>query len=52
MVHRAWLNDPELTVFDFDHLHMPLPHLEPRIAPKLCKAMGHNTHILAAVVST
>eukprot|EP00929_Paragymnodinium_shiwhaense_P037631 TRINITY_DN20012_c0_g2_i1.p1 TRINITY_DN20012_c0_g2~~TRINITY_DN20012_c0_g2_i1.p1 ORF type:complete len:1125 (-),score=293.13 TRINITY_DN20012_c0_g2_i1:277-3651(-) len=45
MVHRAWLNDPELTVFDFDHLHMPLPHQEPRIAPKLCKAMGHNTHI-------
>lgn len=46
MVHRAWLNDPELTIFDFDHLHMPAPHLEPRIAPKLMKAMAHNTQIV------
>lgn len=45
MVHRAWLNDPELTIFDFDNLVMPLPHQEPRIAPKLMKAMAHNTVI-------
>lgn len=45
MVHRAWLNDPELTIFDFDNLVMPLPHQEPRIAPKLMKAMAHNTCI-------
>lgn len=47
MVHRAWLNDPTLTDFNFNNLLMPLPHLEPRIAPKLMKAMARNTHIVS-----
>eukprot|EP00929_Paragymnodinium_shiwhaense_P049301 TRINITY_DN24877_c0_g1_i1.p1 TRINITY_DN24877_c0_g1~~TRINITY_DN24877_c0_g1_i1.p1 ORF type:complete len:1063 (+),score=301.91 TRINITY_DN24877_c0_g1_i1:64-3252(+) len=45
MVHRAHLNDPELVDFVFTNLKMPLPHVEPRIAPKLAKAMAHNTYI-------
>jgi len=45
MVHRAHLNDPTLTDFNFNNLQMPLPHLEPRVAPKLAKAMEHNTYI-------
>lgn len=45
MVHRAHLNDPTLTDFNFNNLHMPPAHLEARIAPKLAKAMANNTHI-------
>jgi GNAT superfamily N-acetyltransferase len=45
MVHRAWLNDPALTDLNFTNMHMPLPHDEPRIAPKLMQAMEKNTHI-------
>lgn len=45
MVHRAWLNDPTLVDFNFDTMHMPLPHVEPRIGPKLMKAMHTNTNI-------
>lgn len=51
MVHRAWLNDPTLTDFNFNNLNMPLPHLEPRIAPKLMKAMEHNTCITSLQVA-
>lgn len=47
MVHRAYLNDPTLTDFNFNNLQMPLPHLEPRVAPKLMKAMEKNTHIVS-----
>jgi hypothetical protein len=46
MVHRAFLNDPTLTDFSFTGLAMPYPHEEPRIAPKLCKALASNTHIV------
>lgn len=45
MVHRAHLNDPTLTDFNFNNMHMPPAHLEARIAPKLAKAMATNTHI-------
>jgi len=45
MVHRAYLNDPDLVEFDFNNLHMPPPHIEARIAPKLVQAMESNTHI-------
>jgi len=45
MVHRAHLNDPTLIEFNFNNMHMPLPHLETRIGPKLMKAMETNTHI-------
>lgn len=47
MVHRAWLNDPTLTDFSFNCMKMPLPYLEPRVAPKLMKAMEKNTHIVS-----
>mmetsp|Transcript_43475 Transcript_43475/g.81642 ORF Transcript_43475/g.81642 Transcript_43475/m.81642 type:complete len:1130 (+) Transcript_43475:102-3491(+) len=47
MVHRAWLNDPTLTDFNFNNLQMPLPHYEPRVAPKLMEAMSRNTHIVS-----
>jgi len=47
MVHRAWLNDPSLTDFNFSNKWMPPPHCEPRIAPKLMTAMAHNTHIVS-----
>jgi hypothetical protein len=45
MVHRAWLNDPALVELDFSNMHMPPPHVEPRIAPKLMAAVSWNTHI-------
>jgi hypothetical protein len=45
MVHRAHLNDPTLTDFSFSNMQMPLPHLEPRVAPKLMKALERNTYI-------
>eukprot|EP00931_Biecheleriopsis_adriatica_P010249 TRINITY_DN11132_c0_g1_i1.p1 TRINITY_DN11132_c0_g1~~TRINITY_DN11132_c0_g1_i1.p1 ORF type:complete len:929 (+),score=222.04 TRINITY_DN11132_c0_g1_i1:38-2824(+) len=45
MVHRAYLDDPSLTDFNFNNLHMPPPHVEERIAPKLMKALATNTHI-------
>mmetsp|Transcript_56223 Transcript_56223/g.174366 ORF Transcript_56223/g.174366 Transcript_56223/m.174366 type:complete len:487 (+) Transcript_56223:2056-3516(+) len=47
MVHLAWLNDPSLTDFNFSNKWMPPPHLEPRIAPKLMKALAHNTSIIS-----
>jgi len=45
MVHRAWLNDPTLLELNFNNMHMPEPHVEPRIAPKLMKAMQTNSHL-------
>jgi hypothetical protein len=45
MVHRAHLNDPSLVDLSFSNMKMPLPHLEPRIAPKLMKALEHNDSI-------
>jgi len=45
MVHRAYLNDPTLSDFNFNNMHMPEPHIEGRIAPKLVKAMETNTYI-------
>merc|ERR1719356_903577 len=51
MVHRAWLNDPTLTVLDFTNLHMPLPNEEPRVAPKLMEALHRNTHIKSLLLS-
>lgn len=45
MVHRAWLNDPDLVDFNFTNMHMPPGHLEKRIAPKLMSAMKWNTYI-------
>jgi hypothetical protein len=45
MVHRAYLNDPTLTDLNFNNIHMPPPHIDERIAPKLVKAIGANTHI-------
>ncbi|CAE7503427.1 TMOD2 [Symbiodinium natans] len=45
MVHRAWLDDPSLTELNFSNMHMPPPHVERRIAPKLMDAMARNTHL-------
>merc|ERR1719453_443632 len=54
MVHRAYLNDPTLTVLDFTNLPMPNPiSLSPAgldaraalVAPKLVKAIATNTYI-------
>jgi len=45
MVHRAHLDDPTLEKFDFTNLQMPPPSEEPRISPKLAKAIASNTHI-------
>lgn len=30
---------------------MPLPHFEPRIAPKLCQCLGKNTHIESLILT-
>jgi len=51
MVHRAYLNDPSLEVFDFNGLQMPLPHFEPRIAPKLMQSMATNTYITSLLLN-
>merc|ERR1719460_3220774 len=42
---KSSLNDPSLTDFSFSNMQMPLPHLEPRVAPKLMKALERNTYI-------
>merc|ERR1712012_995960 len=51
MVHRAWLNDPTLEIFDFTNLAMPPPDLEPRVAPKLMKALERNTTITGLLLN-
>merc|ERR1712151_1333845 len=45
MVHRAHLNDPTLTKFDFTNLKMPSGLDEPLISPKLAVAIGSNDKI-------
>ncbi|CAJ1382681.1 unnamed protein product [Effrenium voratum] len=45
MVHRAHLDDPSLSKFDFTNLKMPDGNLEPRVSPKLAVAMESNSHI-------
>jgi len=47
MVHRVYLNDPTLTDLNFSGLRMPFPYLEPRVAPKLMKALETNTHLVS-----
>jgi hypothetical protein len=51
MVHRAWLNDPTLEIFDFTNLQMPPPDHEPRVAPKLMKALERNTTITSLLLN-
>merc|ERR1719330_826323 len=43
ITHRVHLNDNTLEVVDFNHVKMPPPHQEPRIAPKMFKALLSNT---------
>jgi len=50
MVHRAWLNDPSLTTFDFSNMQMPMPADEPRIAPRLMSALANNTCITSLLL--
>jgi hypothetical protein len=50
MVHRAHLDDPTLEKFDFTNLQMPPPAEEPRISPKLAKAIANNTHITSLLL--
>lgn len=45
MVHRVAINDPKLRVLDFSRYQMPLAAHEPRIAPKLIRALASNTHL-------
>jgi len=45
MVHRLHLNDPDLKKLEFALFHMPTGEEEPRIAPKLVKALEHNEHL-------
>ncbi len=45
MVHRVWLNDPTLTELDFSNLQMPQPTVDIKVAPKLCKGIGHNKYL-------
>lgn len=45
MVHRAQLDDPSLTSLSFSQLSMPLPKDEPRVGPKLMRAMATNTSL-------
>jgi len=52
MVHRAWLNDPELTELDFSGMRMPDGHVERRIAPRLMEAVGSNTHLRVLSLSS
>jgi len=50
MVHRAWLNDPSLTEFNFSGKTMPPPKAEPRVSVKLMKAMARNTNITSLLL--
>merc|ERR1719343_1641251 len=51
MCHRAWLNDSTLKNFDFSNMQMPLPHDEPKIAPKLMNALATNTNITTLLLA-
>mmetsp|Transcript_45354 Transcript_45354/g.84581 ORF Transcript_45354/g.84581 Transcript_45354/m.84581 type:complete len:637 (-) Transcript_45354:150-2060(-) len=51
MVHRVWLNDPCLTDLNFSNMHMPPPHIEKRIAPKLMEALLWNCHLESLTLS-
>jgi len=43
LVHRVYLNDPELTKLVFANFPIPSAEAESRIYPKLVKSLGHNT---------
>jgi len=45
MVHRLHLNDPDLQKLEFALFRMPTGEEEPRIAPKLVKALERNEHL-------
>jgi len=45
IVHRAWLNDPSLTVVDFSGHEVPRAEEEPRILPKLLRALPGNSFL-------
>jgi hypothetical protein len=45
MVHRVFLNDPSVQELDFKRCSMPSARDEPRIAPKLLRALRSNTHL-------
>lgn len=45
MVHRVHLNDPKLHHLDFACFCIPTGEQEPRILPKLLRALGKNTHL-------
>eukprot|EP00928_Gymnodinium_smaydae_P046656 TRINITY_DN31099_c0_g1_i1.p1 TRINITY_DN31099_c0_g1~~TRINITY_DN31099_c0_g1_i1.p1 ORF type:complete len:960 (+),score=162.57 TRINITY_DN31099_c0_g1_i1:257-2881(+) len=50
MVHRAYLDDTTLEIFDFTNMRMPQPYVEPRVAPKLMRAMEWNTTITELIL--
>jgi len=50
-VHRVYLDDPELTTLSLKGLDMPLAETEPRIAPKLMRALGMNRHVASVDLS-
>mmetsp|Transcript_42727 Transcript_42727/g.110477 ORF Transcript_42727/g.110477 Transcript_42727/m.110477 type:complete len:854 (+) Transcript_42727:61-2622(+) len=45
MVHRVYLNDPELKELDFSTYGLPAWDEESRIVPKLWGALVHNEHL-------
>eukprot|EP00397_Hematodinium_sp_SG-2012_P023692 GEMP01024631.1.p1 GENE.GEMP01024631.1~~GEMP01024631.1.p1 ORF type:complete len:477 (+),score=126.20 GEMP01024631.1:118-1548(+) len=45
MVHRVYLDDPTLDIFDIHNIAMPDPEKEDRIAPKLARSLATNTHV-------
>jgi len=45
MVHRVYLNDPDLTTLDLTNCFMLPPAECEHLSPKLAKALGSNTHL-------
>jgi len=45
LVHRVALDDPELVELDLSGHTLPNPLDEPRIVPKLFRALRHNSHL-------
>jgi len=52
MVHRAFLDDPNLKIFDFSNMPMPPPKEEPRIQPKLARSIRTNTSIVTLLLNS
>lgn len=51
MVHRVELNDPSLKEMDLSYTRLPTALDEPRVVPKLLKALARNEHLQKLIMT-